>query len=164
MNLYIQILAGNAINHPAFEENLITSFGVVPEDWELFERVAKPVPGVYEILESGDPTYQKVNGVWKDVWPLRNMTTEEKTAKQQAVITKFNSQEQVSNWSSWTFDEATCAMQPPIPRPAPDQIKLGQGILTFWCGADNNWKDAPPRPNDGNPNKFDFLAWQWVAM
>jgi hypothetical protein len=53
-------------------------------------------------------------------------------------------------------------MQPPIPRPAPDQEKLKQRILTVWCGADNNWKDTPVRP-EGN-YKFDFFAWQWVEV
>lgn len=163
MNLYIEIENGTTKNHPAFEDNLIQAFGVIPARWEPFIRVERPVLGVYELMEPDEPVYTKVNGVWVDVWHKRDMTTEEKTAKQQAVIAAFNAQDQASNWSTWTFDEATCAMNPPIPRPAPDQTKLSQGILTFWCGADNNWKDAPARPVDGNPNKFDFFAWQWVA-
>lgn len=164
MNLYIKTQNGVAQNNPVFEDNLVQALGSIPAEWEPFERIAKPVPNVYEIFDSDEPVYQKVDGVWKDVWLLRDMTAEEKTAKQQAVITEFNSHKQASNWSAWTFDEATCAMKPPIPRPAPDQTKLDQGIFTFWCGADANWKDSPVRPTDGNPNKFDFLAWQWVAM
>jgi hypothetical protein len=87
------------------------------------------------------------------------MTLEEKTAKQQAVITAFNSLEYASNWSAWTFDEATCTMIPPIPRPAPVE-----GVLVFWCGADANWKEAPAYPVDNKQYKFDFLAWQWVEI
>lgn len=162
MNLYIETENGVTKNHPAFEDNLMQAFGAIPAHWEPFNRVERPVPGAYEVLESDMPTYQKVDGVWTDVWALRNMTAEEKTAKQQAVITAFNSREQAENWAAWTLDEATCTMVPPIPRPEPDEAKLGQRIMTFWCGADGNWKDTPVRP-EGNC-KFDFLAWQWVEV
>jgi hypothetical protein len=53
-------------------------------------------------------------------------------------------------------------MVPPIPRPEPDQVKLDAGIKTFWCGADNNCKDTPVRPE--GEYKFDFIAWQWVPI
>lgn len=164
MNLYIETQNGQSKNHPAFEDNLIAAFGAVPGSWEPFARVEKPIPSVYQVLDSDEPTYAKVDGVWTDVWALRDMTAEEKTAKQQAVITAFNSREQAENWSAWTLDEATCTMIPPISRPVPDQAKLDQRIFTFWCGADNNWKDTPARPVDGNQYKFDFLAWQWVQL
>ena len=62
----------------------------------------------------------------------------------------------------WTFDEATCNFVPPIPRPEPDQTKLEARIFTFWSGADKNWKDSPPYPNDGNQYKFDFIIWNWI--
>lgn len=162
MNLYIQVANGQTVNHPAFEDNLIQAFGSVPSHWEPFARVERPVPGVYEVLDSEIPTYQKINGVWTDVWVLRPMTEEEKAAKQQAVITAFNNREQAENWSAWTLDEATCTMIPPIPRPEPDASKLEQRIATLWCGADNNWKDTPVRP-EGN-YKFDFFAWQWIKV
>jgi hypothetical protein len=119
---------------------------------------------VYQVLEFDEPLYEKVDGVWTDVWTVREMTAEEKTAKQQAVITAFNSREQASNWSAWTLDEATCMMVPPIPRPTLNQTKLDAGIATFWCGADSNWKDSPAYPVDGNQYMFDFLAWQWVQV
>lgn len=160
MKLYIETKDGQTVNHPAFEDNLIQAFGSIPDNWEPFTRVERPVPDVYEVLESNEPTYQKIDGVWTDVWVLRPMTQEEKTALQQSVRDVFNAREQAENWSAWTFDEATCAMVPPIPRPEPDEDKISQGIFTFWSGADNNWKDTPVRP-DGN-YKFDFLAWVWV--
>lgn len=162
MNLYIETENGQTKNHPAFEDNLLQAFGSIPSHWEPFIRVERLVPGVYEVLESEMPTYQKINNVWTDVWALRPMTDAEKTAKQQAVITAFNNREQAENWSAWTLDEATCTMIPPIPRPEPDASKLEQRISTFWCGADNNWKDAPVRP-EGN-YKFDFFAWQWIEV
>jgi hypothetical protein len=92
------------------------------------------------------------------------MTDDEKAAKQQAVRDAFNSREQSVNWSAWVFDETTCTMQPPIPRPEPDETKLNAGIFTFWCGADGGWKDTPARPIDENRYKFDFFAWQWVQV
>jgi hypothetical protein len=161
MNLYIQIQDGQPINHPAFEDNLLQAFGAIPENWEPFVRIECPIPTIYQILETPAPVYQKVNNVWTDVWPLRDMTDAEKTAKQQEVITAFNQREQASNWSAWTLDETTNTMVPPIPRPEEDQVKLNAGIRTFWCGADSNWKDTPVCP-EGN-YKFDFFAWGWVA-
>jgi hypothetical protein len=164
MNLYIETENGVIKNHPAFEDNLIQAFGSVPEHWVPFERVERPVLGIYEVMVSENPTYELVDGVYKDVWHKRDMTTEEKTALQQSVITAFNEREYASNWSAWTFDEATCMMVPPIPRPEPDQAKLDAGIATVWCGADANWKDTPAKPVDENQYKFDFLAWQWVQV
>ena len=164
MNFYIEIENGTTKNHPAYEDNLIQAFGEVPAHWEPFIRVQPPEPAVYQVFDSFESVYAKVNGVWTDVWSLRNMTDAEKAAKQQAVITAFNAREQADNWSAWIFDEATCTMVPPIPRPNRDQTKLDAGILTVWCGADNNWKEAPAKPVDENQYEFDFLAWQWVQV
>ena len=157
MNLYIETENGQTKNHPAFEDNLIQAFGAVPTQWEPFNRVEKPVATIYQVFDSEEPTYQKIDGVWTDVWALRNMTAEEKSAKQQAVRDAFNNRPQAENWSTWTLDEATCTMVPPIPRPDPVE-----GVLVFWCGADNAWKEAPTRPE--GDYKFDFLAWAWVAV
>jgi len=162
MNLYIETENGVTKNHPAYEDNLIQAFGSIPAHWEPFTRVERPVLGIYALLESDMPVYAKVNGVWTDVWSVREMTAEEKTAKQQVVVTAFNNRPQAENWSAWTLDEATNTMVPPIPRPEPDEAKLEQRIFTFWCGADANWKDTPVRPE--GEYKFDFFAWQWVAV
>ncbi len=163
-NLYIETENGVTKNHPAFEDNLIQAFGAVPAHWEPFTRVERPTPGIYQVVASDEPVYTKVDGVWTDVWTVREMTAEEKTAKQQAAITAFNTREQAENWSAWTLDEATCKMVPPIPRPAADETKIAAGIGTFWCGADANWKDTPAKPVDENQYKFDFLVWQWVQI
>ena len=162
MNLYIETQDGQPVNHPAFEDNLLQAFGSIPSHWEPFNRIERPVPDVYEILESNMPTYQKVNGVWTDVWAIRDMTAEEKASSQQATRDLFNDREYSENWAAWTLDEATNTMVPPIPRPELDLAKIDQRIMTFWCGAENNWKDTPVRP-EGN-YKFDFLAWQWVEV
>jgi hypothetical protein len=156
MNLYIEIKNGVTENHPAFESNLLQAFGQIPTHWEPFLRVERPIDP-YKIVEAEEPVYAKVNGVWTDVWQVRDMSAEEKTAKQQGVIVAFNKREYASNWSAWALDETTCTMQPPIPRPAP---VAGKDIR--WCGADHNWKEVPARPE--GQYKFDFLAWTWVAL
>jgi hypothetical protein len=155
MTLYIQIENGQPINHPAFEENLLQVFGAVPEHWEVFVRVEKPIPALYEILESGVPSYQKVDNVWTDVWEIRDMTAEEVAVTQQDVKDSWASREYAENWSAWTFDEAICTFVPPISRPETGNYR--------WCGAENNWKEAPDYPQAGGPYKFDFYQWIWVA-
>lgn len=162
MNLYIETENGIPKNHPALENNLIQAFGAIPAHWEPFIRVERPTTGIYQVLESDEVVYAKVDGVWTDVWSVRELTAEEKAAKQQAVRDDFNDQPQAENWSAWILDDATCTMVPPIPRPEPDQTKLDAGIRTFWCGADNNWKDTPVCP-EGN-YKFDFINWQWIEV
>jgi hypothetical protein len=157
MILFIETENGTTKNHPALEDNLIQAFGSVPDNWESFVRVERPLLGVYQVLESNTPVYAKVNGVWTDVWSVREMTTEEKDTLHQTTRDEFNNREYASNWSAWTLDETTCRMIPPIPRPADVE-----GVLVMWCGADNNWKEAPTRPE--GEYKFDFFAWQWVAL
>ena len=157
MNLYIETENGVTKNHPAFEDNLMQAFGAIPEHWEPFIRVERPTLDVYQILESDEPVYAKVDSVWTDVWSVRDMTAEEKSALQQSAITALNNRPQSENWVAWTLDEATCTMQPPIPRPEPVE-----GKIVFWCGADANWKETPARPE--GPYKFDFFAWQWVEI
>ena len=157
MNLYIETENGVTKNHPALEDNLLQAFGVIPIHWEAFTRVECPTFGVYQTMDSDIPVYTKVDGVWTDVWTVREMTAEEKATKQQATRDAFNARDQAENWSAWMLDEATCTMVPPIPRPDPVE-----GKLVFWCGADANWKDVPARPE--GEYKFDFFAWAWVAQ
>lgn len=157
MNLYIETENGITKNHPAYEDNLMQAFGAIPEHWKPFIRVERPNIGVYKVFTANKPVYQKINDVWTDVWLYRDMTAEEKTALQQTIINDFNNQPQAENWSAWTLDEATCIMVCPIPRPTPEE-----GKFIEWCGADNAWKEIPTKP-EGN-YKFDFLAWNWVAL
>jgi len=162
MELFIRIKDGQPFRNPIMGDNFRQAFPDVdtnnlPPEFAKFERVEMPVIGVYQILVLPDPTYELVDGIYKDVWHIREMTAEEKSAKQQAVVTAFNSREQASNWSAWTLDEVTCTMQPPIPRPEPIE-----GVLVMWCGAENNWKEAPTCPE--GEYKFDFFAWDWVAL
>lgn len=157
MELYIQITDGKPNGHPADESNLLDAFGVVPSGWEPFERVVRPRVGVYQILESETPTYEKVNNVWKDVWALRNMTEAEIAAKKQATKTAWAADPQSANWAGWLFSEERCEYYAPVPYP-----RIGGPYK--WCGAENNWKEFPPQPQDGGVYKFDYFQWIWVAV
>jgi hypothetical protein len=157
MKLYIQTENGQTVNHPAFEHNLIEAFGGVPDHWKPFVRVERPTLGVYEVLESQDAAYEFIDGVWTDVWFVRPMTDEEIAAKQQAVIDAWALIPNAFNFTAWVLDEATLRMVPPIPRPVED------GKIFRWSGADNNWKEAPARPEGEGQYKFDFAQWIWVS-
>ena len=155
MKLYIQTENGQTVNHPAFEDNLVAAFGGVPDHWKPFVRVERPTLGVYEVLESEQPAYQMVDGVWTDVWSVRPMTDEEKAAVQQQVIDAWALIPNAFNFTAWVLDEATLRMVPPIPRP------VEEGKIFRWSGADNNWKEAPAKPE--GQYVFDFAQWTWVS-
>lgn len=173
MELYIRIKNDQPFEHPISGNNFCQAFPNInvnnlPPEFARFERVERPVLGEYEVMVSETSTYELVDGVWKDVWHKRDMTAEEREAKRQANIKALQdfwaARPQAENWATWVFNEETLQHNPPIPRPAADQTKLDAGINTFWCGADNNWKDTPVKPVDENQYAFDFLAWQWVAV
>ena len=157
MKLYIQTENGQTVNHPAFEDNLIAAFGGVPDHWKPFVRVDRPTIGVYEVLESEQPAYEMVDGVWTDVWTVRPMIDEEKAAAQQAVRDAWALIPNAFNFTAWVLDEATLRMVPPIPRP------VEEGKIFRWSGADNNWKEAPARPEGEGQYVFDFAEWAWVS-
>jgi hypothetical protein len=78
--LYIKVENGQTVNHPSVTSNLIDAFGSIPENYEPFIRTLKPKPPTpYEVVLD-TPVYQKVDGVWTDVWLVRDMTEEEKAA------------------------------------------------------------------------------------
>lgn len=164
MKLYIQVENELPVNHPAFEDNLIEAFGVVPDNWEPFVRVERPKAEDYKIFLSETTTYQKVDGIWMDVWNVRDMTPEERAefdAKKQAeelaariAVTHYYhaNRTYASNFSAWVFDEVELKYKPPILRP-------NDGKFYRWSGPDNNWKEAEPFPDDGKQYYFDFDNW-----
>ena len=155
MNLYIQTENGNAVNHPAFEDNLIAAFGSIPANWETFIRVERPIPTLYQVLDSQEPTYQKANGAWSDTWSVRDMTAEEKAAKQQAVKDAWASRPDAANFAAWTFDAETCSYAPPTARPTDGDYR--------WRGTDNTWVLVPDYPTDGGTYTFDLATGAWLA-
>lgn len=128
MKLYIQVENGQTVNHPAFEDNLIQAFGAVPSNWEPFDRIERPITNVYEILVSDQPTYEKIDGRWKDIWVVRPMTAEEKIAKQNAVKQEWTR----GGFASWVFDEDSCSFKPPVPRPTDGKNYRWDEPTTSW--------------------------------
>jgi len=158
MNLYIEIEDGQPKNHPTYGDNLVQYFGNIPNNWEPFVRVDRPVPGVYQILENLESIYQKVDGVWTDVWNLRDMTISEKIAKQDRIKESWLAQEWVYNFSAWVFNEETCVYDPPIPYPDPTG-----GTMYRWYGIENRWRESELyAPEEGGPYKWDYITWGWV--
>ena len=156
MKLHIQVDEnGNTVNHPAFEDNLIQAFNEVPSHWEPFVRVEKPIPTIYQVLDSQEPTYQKVDGVWTDVWALRDMTAEEKATRQQIEKDAWSALPNRDNFTAWTFDETTCRYVPPTSMPT-------DGNQYFWQGTTNSWVILPTYPDDGKQYKLDIPTATWV--
>jgi hypothetical protein len=86
MELFIRIVDGKPVNHPIVKENLLMAFPDVDldttSDFMLFERVAMPQLEKYQVHVG--TTYELIDGVYKDVHEVRDMTQEEKDAKDAA--------------------------------------------------------------------------------
>ena len=132
MKLYIETENNLPKNHPALEENLLQAFGEIPEHWIPFERIERPKLGVYEVFIDENPEYHLVDGIYKDVWLIRPMDDNEKSAKQQSIKDRWLLLPDRENFTAWVFDETTCSYTPPIPKP-------NDGKLYKWDGAVNNW-------------------------
>lgn len=76
--LYIKVENGQTVDHPVFASNLYEVFGKIPENYEPFNRTNKPTLGHYQLDDSTAVQYAKVDGVWTDLWPIREMTAAEK--------------------------------------------------------------------------------------
>ena len=137
MKLYIETENGLPINHPALEENLLQAFGDIPTHWESFLRVERPTLAAYQALNIQEPEYLLVEGVWTDVWSIRDMTADEIAFKQQAVKKDWALLSNRENFTAWVFDEVTCSYIPPVPRP-------DDGKLYRWDGTVNNWVEVTP--------------------
>ena len=119
-NLYIQMRDGQTYQHPIFEQNMREAFPDVdlsnlPEGFCRFVRVDRPALGPYE--KNQTCSYVAVEGsekTYTDEWSCEDMTAEEVTAKQNAVKADWAQ----NGYPSWTFNEATCAFEPPTPMPA----------------------------------------------
>jgi hypothetical protein len=156
MNLYIQIENGQPINHPAYEDNLLAAFSLIPTNWEPFIRVEFPTLGKFEKWDDPDITYEKINGVWTDVYHVIAMSAEEKTAKIDERKANWAALPQRDNFSAWTFNEEILWYEPPIPRPTDREV--------MWSGANNGWVDRPPKPDDGKTYTLDFYTSSWVEV
>jgi hypothetical protein len=135
MELYIKIKDGQPFEHPIMGDNFREAFPDIdvnnlPAEFAKFERVECNVrPSAYEITQT---EYQWVDGIVKDVWSLRQMTEEEKTAK-------IDLEMQRQLYPSWTFDEPSCKWVPPIPYPT-------DGGFYAWDEATLSWVTPPTQP------------------
>lgn len=88
MKLFIKLKNGQPFEHPITEENFVLAFPDVdltnlPEWVAPFERVAKPVVGVFEVDEG--VTYENIDGTVRDVWHTRAMTDAEQAVKTESI-------------------------------------------------------------------------------
>lgn len=133
MELFIQIRDGQPFQHPIFGENFREAFPHIdvnnlPPEFARFERVERPIIGVYEVLESEEPTYELIDGVYKDVWRKRDMTVEEKSTKQNEIKLSWS----LNGFASWVFNEEYCQFIPPTPYPQDGSIYEWDEPTTSW--------------------------------
>ena len=131
MELYIRIVDGQPFEHPIIDENFRQAFPDVdtnnlPPTFARFTRVPEPAYGVYEICEGC--TYEWDGDIVTDVHHVRDMTIEEKNAKQEEV--KSNWAE--NGYASWVFNEDTCSFDPPTPRPTDGEPYVWDEDTTNW--------------------------------
>ena len=137
MELYIRIKDGQPFEHPILGDNFREAFPQIdpenlPPEFARFDRIAPPDVGVYEVYQG--VTYEWDNGRVKDFHHVRQLTEQEKTDKQNAVKDAWAA---FPNWSSWSFDEATCSFKPPIPYPQ-------DGKPYWWDEATLSWVEIQP--------------------
>lgn len=153
----IKVVNGIAVDHPAFEDNLLDAFGAIPPDWEPFVRVLNPtVHNRNLLLLYPEPAYRKINGVWQDYWYYREKTSEELEQEKEAALKPMRdmwaNRPYAHNFTTWVLNEETLKFEPPVPRP-------NDGKFYRWHGSSNNWREAEPIPNDGKRYTFDFDNW-----
>lgn len=145
MELFIQIKNGQPFEHPIFGDNFRAAFPHIdvnnlPPEFARFKRVIRPSIGPYEVWIEEDPTYELVDGFYTDVWHKRDMTTEEKTAKQQAVKDEWASR----GLSSWVFNEETCKFEAPFPKPDDGNIYKWDEATISWVPFEEVVQESAP--------------------
>lgn len=123
MNLFIQIKNGQPINHPAFENNLIEVFGVIPDNWKPFIRIEQPLDLLTSPFQTAINIYtlSSDNITWKDTWIALEMTENEKAtlientqahppfinAILDTITLQWNKPSKPIDGNNYTFDWAT---------------------------------------------------------
>ena len=131
MELYIRIKNGQAVEHPITKTNFCNAFPYIdtnklPSNFAKFIRVPEPILGVYEICDKC--TYEWDGDIIKDVHHVREMTDEEKKAKQDEIKTNWSAH----GYASWVFNEETCSFDPPTPRPTNNKLYGWDEETTTW--------------------------------
>jgi len=77
-NWFIEIdEQGNPVGHPYLEENLADVYKEgIPSKFQPFNRMPMPTLNIFQNV-GNVPSYEKINGVWQDVWPITSKTDEE---------------------------------------------------------------------------------------
>jgi len=130
--LFIQMRDGQPYEHPITENNMRLAFpnldlDNLPDTFAEFERVAPPELGPYE--KNLQVSYELVDGKYKDVFTKENLTDAEKTEKQNQVKAEWADN---NGYASWTFNEDTCAFEPPTPVPDNDKIYYWEEESLSW--------------------------------
>lgn len=162
MELFIRIANGVTVGNPIMGDNFREALPDIdvdnlPPEFARFVRVERPELGAYQVFVQEGPAYELVGGVWTDVWHVRDMTAEEKAAKQQPIKDKWDAMPNKENYSAWTFNEDLLIYEPPISQPT-------DGKRYFWQGTTNTWVEVPPKPQDGKTYKLDFASATWVEI
>ena len=137
MNLYIRITDGQPVDHPIIEDNFIQAFPTIdinnlPPEFAKFVRKDKPSIGIYEVYEG--VTYEPENDGYADFHQVRDMTNEEKTAKQNEVKQFWADN---NGFASWVFNEETCGFEAPTVIP-------NDGKFYIWDEATLSWVEPQP--------------------
>ena len=139
MELYIELVDGNPINHPILKSSL-KAIGIdmnnIPPNYARFVRRI-PVHGVYERMKLVE--YVLYDGIYTDKYEYRSLTEEEKQEKQQQVKSEWAA----GGHPSWIWDEENCKFNPPIPKPAD-----AEGSFWSWNEESGIWEDLlkPEQP------------------
>jgi len=136
MELYIRIKDGAPFEHPIIGDNFRQAFPDVdtnnlPPEFTPFTRVEFPTIDVYGVYEGVEYQLQE-DGSYMDVHSTRDMTVEEKTAKQDVVKADW----EANGFDSWTFNEDTCSFDPPEPYP-------DDGKVYYWDEDTLSWVEVP---------------------
>ena len=128
MRLFIQVNDGQPVGHPITEDNMRYAFPSIdlnnlPSNFSLFERILKPIIGVYEVYEGVQ--YELVDGIYKDVHKVRSMTDEEKQSKIDEVRNN-------PPYASWVFNEEECRYYAPVPKPDDGKRYRWNEDTTTW--------------------------------
>ncbi len=132
--LYIKVDQNNVfIDHPHLESNLMQLYpdhdfdSGAPDGWMEFERVEPPTTGPYQkfneniganianAFEHNGLEYAIVDGKYKDVWHVNEMTEAEKTEKQNQVKQEwaiFLQEAETNDFDDYVFDDVTCSFKP----------------------------------------------------
>ena len=155
MNCHIKVENGQAVGHPAADENLIDVYGQIPDGWEPLtltdtKTLLRHPLKTYE----GTPIYQLIDGVWTQVWVQVDKTPEEIAAYVEEFRGYLLNSTYGNNFTAWVFNYTTGKFEAPVPKPTDGHYK--------WHGPSNSFKEAPLKPTDDKNYQFNFYTWEWV--